>query len=163
MQSILNTGNSKSREEALNKIINNMHKSLFCEPLGYKFGGSGCSCCLSEYFYLICKIGSDYKIFMYDGYIEHTNKCAGVRCTCEESFKWKNVNPVEEDMSQNQSEIEYLLETMVSIKDETWKDDYKLFLEQQKENENIQKYNDNDDCDEKSLKNYSYYFNKNNW
>lgn len=95
MFTTLNTGNSRFRDDALNKVINNMNKSLLYEPLGYKLSGSGCSCCLSECFYLVCRIGFDYKIFIYDGYINHSNKCAGIRCTCGEPFIWKNINPME--------------------------------------------------------------------
>lgn len=158
MISILNTCNSKSRAEALDKIINNMNKSLLYKPLGYKLDGSGCSCCLSEYFYLVCKVQNDYKIFIYDGYINHTNKCAGIRCTCGEPFIWKNINPREKNFRE--SELEYFLEIVISIGDDSWKDDYKLYLEQQKEYEDIRKYNEDDDKNnDKLLKNYSYYFN----
>lgn len=160
MLSILNTGNSRSRSEALDKIITNMNISSLYKPLGYNLDGSGCSCCLSEYFYLVCKVQNDYKIFVYHGYINHTSRCAGIRCTCRESFIWKDINPQEKNFME--SELEYFLRIVISIGDDAWKDDFELYLKQQKEYEDIRKYNeDNDDNTDIPLKNYSYYFNYN--
>jgi hypothetical protein len=158
MSSILNTGDSRSRADALDKIIKNMNNSSLYKPLGYKLDGSGCSCCLSEYFYLVCKVQNDYKIFVYDGYIRHTSTCAYIRCTCREPFIWKNINPQEKNFKE--SELEYFLGIVISIGDYAWKDDFELYLKQQKENEDIRKYNeDNDDNTDIPLKNYFYYFN----
>ena len=158
MSSILNTGDSRSRADALDKIIKNMNNSSLYKPLGYKLDGSGCSCCLSEYFYLVCKVQNDYKIFVYDGYIRHTSTCAYIRCTCGEPFIWKNINPQEKNFGE--SELEYFLGIVISIGDCAWKDDFELYLKQQKENEDIRKYNeDNDDNTYIPLKNYFYYFN----
>ena len=157
MNSVLNTQNSKTRDHALNTIIDNMNKTSSYVPFAYNLDGSNCSCCLSEYFYLVCKINSDYKILMYDGYINHTSNCAGIRCTCGEPFIWKNINP--SIITFTESELEYFLETTMSIRDDEWKDDYKSFLEQQKQCESMQKYNENDDTNaDEPLKNYSYYF-----
>lgn len=149
LNEILNTNNSTSRDEALDKIIHSMNKSLSYKPLWYKLEQSGCSCCLAEYFYLVCKIEYEYKILVYHGYISHSNKCAGIRCTCGNPFIWKNINPIEKTVEDY--ELEYFLKTLISIEDDIWKDEYKLFLEQQKDYKN-------DYFIDKPLKNYSYYF-----
>ena len=56
MLTILNTSNAKTRDEALNIIITQMNNSSLYKPIAYKLDESGCSCCRSEYFNLICKI-----------------------------------------------------------------------------------------------------------
>jgi hypothetical protein len=153
MQNIkLNTGNAKTRNEALNIITNNMNNTL-CHPLAYMFDQSGCSCCRSEYFYLICKIKNEYKIFCYNGYINHTKDCAIMRCSCNEQFSWKNIDPIE----INYDNDNFNFNTFTSIKDNTWYDDCFSFFEQQKENNNIFFYNENDNCDILH-KNYKFYF-----
>lgn len=156
MLPILNTSNAKTRDDALNIIIKQMTNSLLYYPIAYKFGESGCSCCRSEYFDLICKIENEYKILFYDGYIKHTNSCALVRCSCEEPFIWKNITPKE----QNYEYYKNILETFTSIKENTWYDDFKYFFEQKQENKEIYKYNE-DDAEETNIseKNYSFYFN----
>ena len=157
MLTILNTHNSKTREEALNKIIKNMNSSSSCKPLAYHLDGSGCSCCLSEYFYLLCKINNDYKILSYDGYINHTDKCVLVRCSCREPFIWKNINPTEKTFGE--SEIQFLIENMTPIKDFSYIQEYQLYLKEQKYFDNLQKYIDEeDDKMDRPLKNFSYYF-----
>lgn len=160
MHALLNTSNSKSRDDALNKIINNMNKSTNYVPIAYKYDGSGCSCCLSEYFYLVCKINNEYKIFKYNGYIIHSKDCAIIRCSCNNPFKWKTINPTEEKI--NDYELENFLENVIAIKNNNILiNEYKLFIDQQTENKNICKYNDDSDYNEdfdNKLKNYSYYF-----
>jgi hypothetical protein len=155
---MLNTGNSFSREEALNRIIKNMDDTLLYIPLAYKFEQSGCSCCLSEDFYLVYKINLDIKCVIYRGYINHTNKCAGIRCTCGEPFIWKNIIPEETILEKD------TLKHFTFIKEDSWMYDWEEYIiEQQKlqeENEKIYKYNEEDEEDEENtnLKNYSYYF-----
>lgn len=154
----VNTGNSSTRDEALNNIINKMNRSSSYSPLAYKLDGSGCSCCLSEYFYLLCKINYEYKLFCYYGYINYKTTCAIIRCTCEEPFIWINIKPVEHIITD--SELKYFLSVLSSIDNDDWIVDWQDFLTQQKENNEIYKYNesdaDSDDNDEN--KNYSYYF-----
>lgn len=152
MLSILNTSNAKTREEALNIIIKQTNNSLY-KPIAYKLDESGCSCCRSEYFDLICKIGDEYKIFSYNGYIKHLNSCAIIRCSCDEPFIWKNINPKEQCYENFVS----ISETFTSIKDNTWYDDYKYFFEQQEENKAICKYNEEEETN-LSEKNYAFYF-----
>ena len=53
MNSVLNTQNSKTRDHALHTIIDNMNKTSSYVPFAYNLDGSNCSCCLSEYFYLV--------------------------------------------------------------------------------------------------------------
>lgn len=153
MLSILNTSKSLTRIEALNTIIIQMKKSLIYTPIAYMFDGSGCSCCLSEYFYLICKIKNEYKILHYDGYIKHTNSCALIRCSCKEPFTWKNINPIE----INCENIVDILDRFISIINHTWYDDFIYFIEQQRENKAIQTYNENEESN-LSEKNYDFYF-----
>jgi len=43
------------------------------------------------------------------------------------------------------------------MKDNTWYDDFKYFFDQQQENENIYKYNEDEETD-LSKKNYAFYF-----
>lgn len=172
---IFNTHKSYTRDDALHEITTNMKKSGIYEPLGYIFDESGCSCCLSEYFYLIykCKIRGDtlYKVCSYHGTINHTNDCYGSRCSCFQYFIWKNINPnakVQTFKDGYEDELNYCLEKYISLKEnDDWKNDYCLFLQQQKENEEIQKYIEEKENEEKEneenylyqkLKNYSYYF-----
>jgi hypothetical protein len=155
MTTILNTSNAKTRDQAVNIIIKQMIDSLLYIPLAYKLDGSGCSCCRSEYFYLICKVCNEYKILFYDGYIKHSNDCALIRCSCYQSFTWKNINPKEENYENFASE----LETFTSIKDNTWYDDFYYFVEQQEENNAIYKYNENENENADIYeKNYAFYF-----
>ena len=155
MLTILNTSNAKTRDEALNIIITQMNNSSLYKPIAYKLDESGCSCCRSEYFNLICKIWDEYKIFSYDGYIKHANTCALIRCSCDQPFIWKNINPIEQKY-ENFVSIE---ETFTSIKNDKWYDDLKYFFEQQKENKAIYKYNEDEDEETNlSEKNYSFYF-----
>ena len=156
---ILNTSNAKTRGQALNIIIKQMTNSLLYRPVAYRLDGSGCSCCLSEYFQLICKVRNEYKILYYDGYIKHAKNCALIRCSCNEPFMWNNINPKE----QNYETFVSIAETFTSIDDETWYDDFKYFVEQQQENKNICKYNEDKDEDEYekndiTKKNYAFYF-----
>jgi hypothetical protein len=149
---VLNTSNAKTRDQALNIIIKQMTNSLYI-PLAYKFEESGCSCCRSEYFDLICKVGNEYKILCYDGYIKHKNDCARIRCSCDEPFRWNNINPKE----QKYEDFVSVSETFTSINDNTWYNDFKFFFEQQQENENIYKYNEVEETDIPK-KNYAFYF-----
>lgn len=151
-ENILNTENSKTRDDALNKIIQKMNKSLIYKPIAYKYEGSGCSCCLSEYFYLICKIKDKYKIFCYNGYINHTKECAIIRCTCDNPFIWKNIIPKEENIVEI-CEI-YFTSKSTSIQDDNWIYEFKEYVIQEKENDAVFKYNENED----DKKNYLYYF-----
>jgi hypothetical protein len=154
MTTILNTSNAKTRDQALNIIIKQMTNSLLYIPLAYKLEKSGCSCCRSEYFDLICKVRNEYKILCYDGYIKHTNDCALIRCSCNEPFMWNNINPKE----QKYENFVSISETFTSIKDNTWYDDFKYFFKQQQENKNIYKYNEEDEDTDISKKNYAFYF-----
>ena len=153
MLTILNTSNARNRDEALNTIIKNMNKSMLYKPVAYMLDQSGCSCCRSEYFYLICKIKNEYKVLCYNGHVKHTNNCAITRCLCDESFIWKNIKPTEEKCKDFKS----ILESFVSINDDIWKDDYINFLEQQQENKDIYEYNE-DNEDDKLNKNHDFYF-----
>ena len=153
MVSILNTSNAKNRDQAFNIIIKQMTNSLLYVPLAYKLEESGCSCCRSESFDLICKVGNEYKILSYDGYIKHTNDCARIRCSCDAPFRWNHINPKE----QKYEDFVSISETFTSIKDDTWYDDFKYFFEQQQENNNIYEYNENEETDI-SKKNYAFYF-----
>jgi hypothetical protein len=162
---ILNTSNAKTRDQALNIIIKQMTNSLLYIPLAYKLDGSGCSCCFSEYFYLICKVKNEYKILFYDSYIKHSKNCAIIRCTCNEPFIWNNINPEE----RKYEDFSSINETFTSINDDSWYNDFTYFIEQQQENKNIYEYNeDEDDASDKyeyeyiktdiTKKNYSFYF-----
>jgi hypothetical protein len=153
MINILNTSNAKTRDQALNIIIKQMTNSLLYIPLAYKLEESGCSCCRSEYFDLICKVRNEYKILCYDGYIKHTNDCARIRCSCDKPFMWNNINSKE----QKYEDFVSISETFTSIKDDTWYDDFKYFFEQQQENNNIYKYNEDEETDIPK-KNYAFYF-----
>ena len=152
MNGILNTSDAKTRDQALNIIIKQMSHSSMYIPLAYKLDGSRCSCCRSEYFDLICKVGEEYKILCYEGYIKHANDCFLIRCSCNKPFIWKNINPKEENYENDVS----IYETYTPIKDNTWYDDFKYFFEQQQENNNILKYNEEDD--DITEKNYAFYF-----
>jgi hypothetical protein len=148
----LNTSNAKTRDQALNIILKQMTNSLYI-PLAYKLEESGCSCCRSECFDLICKVGNEYKFLCYDGYIKHTNDCELIRCSCDAPFKWNNINPTE----QTYDHFDSISETFTSINDNTWYDDFKFFFEQQQENHNIYEYNEKDETDV-AKKNYAFYF-----
>lgn len=152
MMSILNTSKANTCIKALNIIIKNMNNSSLYVPLAYQLCESGCSCCRAEYFYLICKIVNEYKIYCYNGIIKHTNICAIIRCSCNEPFTWKNINPVEKDFCNIN------IEHFVSINDDTWRNDFKMFCDLQQENNDIKIYNDDNDDEDISLKNYSFYF-----
>jgi hypothetical protein len=156
MITILNTSNSKTREQALNVIIKQMTDSLLYIPLAYRLDESGCSCCRSEYFDLICKVGNEYKILCYHGYIKHSNDCAIVRCSCYQPFTWKNINPKQqkyEDLDLSS------FETFTSVNNDTWYYDFKYFFEQQQENNAIYKYNEDENKDTNIYeKNYAFYF-----
>jgi hypothetical protein len=149
---VTNTSNAKTRDQALNIIIKQMTNSLQYIPLAYKLEESGCSCCRSEYFDLICKVGNEYKILCYDGYIKHANDCALIRCSCDAPFRWNNINPKE----QTYENFISISETFTSIKDNTWYEDFKTFFEQQQENKNIYEYNEQEEID--LSKNYAFYF-----
>ncbi len=148
----LHTSNAKTRDQAFDIIIKQMTNSILYIPLAYKLEESECSCCRSESFDLICKVGNEYKILCYDGYIKHKNDCARIRCSCDEPFTWKNIYPKE----QKYEDFFDISETFTSIKENTWYDDFKYFFEQQQENENIYKYNEDEEMDD--LKNYGFYF-----
>lgn len=153
MLTIFNTNNSKTRDEALNIIINQMTESLLYIPIAYNLDESLCSCCLYESFELIYKIGNEYKILYYDGYIKHLNTCAIIRCSCKEPFIWKNINPKEKDIEDVDLSR---FETFTSINDNIlWYDDFKYFFKQKLENKEIYKYNEDEI---ESVKNYSFYF-----
>lgn len=159
----MNTEDSKTRDDALNKIIEKMNSSLFYEPIAYILEQSGCSCCLSESFYLLCKIKEDYKLFQYDAYINHTNKCAMIRCTCGSPFIWKNIEPKEINFVKYPEE--YFISNSIAIQNNNWIDEYQQYIIQKKENDEITKYNENISEDyendtNKNLKNYYYYFRK---
>jgi hypothetical protein len=154
----INTSDAKTREEALHIIINKMNKA-FCIPIAYKLDQSGCSCCLSEYFYLICMMKNEYKIFSYNGYIKHKKTCAIIRCSCNEPFVWKNINPIEEKL-ENFKNLEYFESFISIIKNDTWVYDLKIFIEQQQENKSIYEYNEDKEEDNyENLKNHKFYFN----
>ena len=156
MITILNTSNSKTREQALNVIIKQMTDSLLYIPLAYRLDESGCSCCRSEYFDLICKVRNEYKILCYDGYIKHSNDCAGTRCSCYQPFTWKNINP--KDKKYENLDLSSF-ETFTSVNNDTWYDDFKYFFEQQEENNAIYKYNEDENEDTNIYeKNYAFYF-----
>jgi hypothetical protein len=148
---MFNTSNAKTRDQALDIIIKQMTNASLYIPLAYKLEESGCSCCRSESFDLICKVGNDYKILGYDGYIKHKHDCARIRCSCYEPFTWKNIHPKE----QKYQEFMDISETFTSIKDNTWYEEFNDYVEQQKENENIYQYNE-EETD--YLKNYDFYF-----
>jgi hypothetical protein len=170
MEINLNTSNANSRVDALNIIIKKMTKSsLYC-PVAYKNDGSGCSCCLSEYFYIICKINNEYKIFWYNGYIIHKNDCHVIRCSCYNNFIWTNINPVELNFVEFVDELCYsdkkyeicnnidrLFEYFTSIDNNLWQNEFENYYYQQKENEEIYLYNENNN--DEIMKNYDYYFN----
>jgi hypothetical protein len=152
MTSILNTANAKTRDQALDIITKQMTNSTLYIPLAYKLDESGCSCCRSESFDLICKVGDEYKILGYDGYIKHKNDCARIRCSCDAPFTWKNINPKEQKYDGSFD----IAVTFTSIKDNTWFEECNHYFEQQQENTNIYKYNEDDEIE--YLKNYDFYF-----
>jgi len=172
---IFNTHNSFSREQALDEVITNMKKSKLYEPLGYYFDGSGCSCCLSEYFYLVYKQHVPrecrYRMCFYDGDINHTKTCPVIRCNCFVYFIWKNINPCSHSF-KDKDELESFLQNFISFQEnDDWKKDYYDFFVQEQENEEIRKYNKEDEEDEDEdedmldkdkysyyLKNFSFYF-----
>jgi hypothetical protein len=149
---MFNTSNAKTRDQALDIIIKQMTNASLYIPLAYKLEESGCSCCRSESFDLICKVGNEYKILGYDGYIKHKNDCERIRCSCDEPFTWKNIHPKE----QKYQEFMDISETFTSIKDNTWYEEFNDYVEQQKENENIYQYNEEEETE--CLKNYDFYF-----
>ena len=132
-----------------------MTDSLLYYPLAYRLDESGCSCCRSEYFDLICKVENEYKILSYNGYIKHSNDCAIVRCSCYQPFTWKNINPKQQKYEDFDLSI---FETFTSVKDDTWYNDFKYFFEQQEENKAIYIYNEYEDTNIYE-KNYAFYFN----
>ena len=156
---LLNTFDSTNRNDALNKIINNMTNSSEYKPLAYMLDQSNCSCCRSEYFYLVCKNDkNEIKILGYYGLIKHNNNCSIIRCTCDEPFAWKNINPIEKHFLD--CELPHLFDNFIGINDESWIDDYYLYQEQKKENEEIYYYNENEENDKFQEKNSRFYFSK---
>jgi len=160
-KNIFNTLDSKTREEALQKIINNMNESLYYKPLAYMLEQSNCSCCRSEYFYLIYKnMDNEVKTLCYSANIFHANTCAIIRCTCNKPFTWKNINPIEKYFTER--ELTYVFDYFTGL-DESWVEDYCFYEKQKKENEEIYKYNEdadeNDETNNFIKKNYLFYFN----
>jgi len=149
---MFNTSNAKNRDQALDTILKQMTNSIIYIPLAYKLDESGCSCCRSESFDIICKVGDEYKILGYDGYIKHKHDCERIRCSCDEPFTWKNIHPKE----QKYQEFVNISETFTSIKDNTWYEEFTYFFQQQQENENIYHYNEEEETE--CLKNYDFYF-----
>lgn len=145
------TSNAKTCMQALNIVVKQMSDLSMYDPIAYKLGGSTCSCCRSEYFDLICKLGDRYKFLRYEGYINHAKDCTIMRCSCNKSFIWKNIEPKERKYDDF-----FPFERFVSIANDTWYDNLKYHFEQQRENENIYEYNEDEES--YTTKNYAYYF-----
>lgn len=158
MINILNTSNAKTRDQALNIIITKMYNTPKYNPVAYRLHGSGCSCCLSENFDIICKVEHEFKFLCYEGYIKHSKDCALIRCSCNNPFIWKNINPKE----KNYENFISILDTFIPIKDNTFHNDLQYFFEQKEENKLIYNYNEtnenNSDDEYISKKNYKFYF-----
>lgn len=159
----LSTDNSKTIHDALRKIIDKLNQtSSPYIPISYQMDGSGCSCCRSEYFYLIYKIKStnEYKMFCYHAAIHHATNCAIIRCSCDAPFLWKNITPTDahiDDMSDSYAELHF---SPVDTNNEKWFVDVIECRTQQLENEEIARYNEkDDDADaEAGEKNRRFYF-----
>ena len=154
MNQLFDTSNAKTREEALNIVINKMKNSIDHTPIAFYFDGSGCSCCLSEYFYLIYKNNNNYKMNVYNGYIKHTKTCPIIRCSCNEPFIWKKIQPEEENIDYTNSNF---YKNFIGIDNNLWYRDYENYQEQQQENKLINEYN-NEEEDTFLVKNYTFYF-----
>jgi hypothetical protein len=160
MSLFVSTLNSNSRKSALTNVIKQIDQLIQCQSIAYKFNQSGCSCCLSESFDLLCKIGDDYKLLSYDAYIKHTHACLLIRCTCKQPFVWKHILPIEQNVLDVNQNNEYINTFIPLTNNLLWLDEYYYYYEVQQQNQAILIYNNDEVEDEinSQLKNYSYYF-----
>lgn len=155
----IKTRNSQSRDQAFFTVMQKMKSSLIYEPLAIKYYESGCSCCLSESFTILCKTKDDYKTFYYNAKMYHSKNCAVIRCTCNVSFDWKNITPQIKSVDES-----FNMCNFSSIEDDNWKYDFEYYISQMEENNSIYKYNDDSDSEDeyfKDKKNHLFYFKKN--
>lgn len=61
---------SKSQIDAFITIEKQFQNNV----ISYNFHNSGCSCCLSEAIYILCKINNIYKLYCYNAYLKHEKK-----------------------------------------------------------------------------------------
>jgi len=131
---MFSTEKSNNRIDALNLILNKQENII-----AYLIDGSGCSCCLSEYFDIIVFDNNMYTLYRYSAYQKHLPDCALIRCSCNSPFIWKNISP-------NKIEKSYFinLDSFTPTVCETdWKNhmyNYKIIMEQMQENEEIEEY-----------------------
>lgn len=163
---MIRTLSAKTREEALENVLMQMRGTHIYTPLGYILTDCKCSCCLYESFNLVCKVGNEYKLFCYEGYIEHLKNCKYIRCTCNQPFKWNNVCCEEKIITYElMDELHNYTNTTEGILCD-WISDIHQSLELQQENIDIYNYNESDkdeddffgDKQQSRLKNKTYYF-----
>ena len=157
---MISTGNASDRESALHNVLQKNKNAI-----AYKFDGSGCSCCRSSYFYLLCKSnnGYAYEMYCYHGNLTHDRDCALIRCSCNSSFTWENITPTKENL--NEFLLKDMIESFIPITDKSWDFDYLTYLELEQENQKIKDMIDKDEKDNNMFyscptvkKNYYYYF-----